>query len=216
MKRIFVLLVLVVYVFCLSSCNAKNAEQLTEISQEKIIYTEIDKTLEYNEIEDFLKKDNRMESFASEFGIKYFKAIHYSVPDWVLQTEGFEDIKDQLDFNEKTSEFESVEPYMVLKTDRGIDIAFFNFNKTFNYFVNVKFSEDEYEKELCDILESDVNDLKWFDIRKIDPSGQYPFLYTSWSGNPIVSCHYFASGNCYIIRYDNTEENVISVVKFTI
>lgn len=216
MKRIFVLLVLVVYVFCLSSCNAKNAEQLTEISQEKIIYTEIDKTLEYNEIEDFLKKDNRMESFASEFGIKYFKAIHYSVPDWVLQTEGFEDIKDQLDFNEKTSEFESVEPYMVLKTDRGIDIAFFNFNKTFSRFENVKFSEDEYEKELCDILESDVNDLKWFDIRKIDPSGQYPFLYTSWSGNFKFSYHFFTSGNCYRIMYDQKAEFVVSVLKFTI
>lgn len=187
-----------------------------KVNQDKILYTEIDKTLEYNEIEDFLKKDNRMESFASEFGIKYFKAVHYSVPDWVLQTEGFEDIKDQFDFDEKTSEYVYYKPYMVLKTDRGINIAFFHFDKTFNFFENVKFSEDEYEKGLDEIFNGDYANLSFVDIRKIDPSGQYPFLYTSWSGNFKFSYHFFTSGNCYKVNYNKDSGKVVNVLKFTI
>lgn len=205
MKRIFVFLILIIYVFCLSSCNEKNGGQLMEVSQDKIIYTEIDKTLEYNEIKDFLKKNNTMESFASEFGVKYFKAIHYSVPNEVLQT-----------MEKTSSELTFDEPYMVLKTDRGIDIAFFNFNKTFSRFENVKFSEDEYEKGLDEIFNGDYADLSFVDIRKIDPSGQYPFLYTSWSGNFKFSYHFFTSGNCYRIMYDQKAEFVVSVLKFTI
>lgn len=176
-----------------------------EVSQDKIIYTEIDKTLEYNEIKDFLKKNNTMESFASEFGVKYFKAIHYSVPNEVLQT-----------MEKTSSELTFDEPYMVLKTDRGIDIAFFNFNKTFSRFENVKFSEDEYEKGLDEIFNGDYADLSFVDIRKIDPSGQYPFLYTSWSGNFNFSYHFFTSGNCYRVNYDKDSEKVVSVLKFTI
>ena len=52
------------------------------------------------------------------------------------------------------------------------------------------------------------------EIMKLDPDGQYNFLYTSWSGAPQISYHFFESGKCFRLLYSNKE--LVQITPFTI
>ena len=52
------------------------------------------------------------------------------------------------------------------------------------------------------------------DVKKIDSNGTYDFVYHSWSDYPQLSYHFFESGECFMINYD--EHIIKEIVHFTI
>ena len=45
-------------------------------------------------------------------------------------------------------------------------------------------------------------------VQKIDPDGDYDFMFTSWSGYPQTSHHYTSDGYAFSIDYNDAYEVV--------
>lgn len=99
--------------------------------------------------------------------------------------------------------------YTVIKTDEGMLIVYFDTNMRLEGWSKISFSENStYES-----LKSLSKNISLYDVLKLDPNGNYPFIYSGWSGYPRMSYHFFKNGTVYLIQYDSLDK-VISIDKY--
>lgn len=100
--------------------------------------------------------------------------------------------------------------YIVVKSDGGFIIIWFDANMCYLSTSNILFSDDIYYDSISLINIGD--DLA--DVSVADKTGQFDFLYHSWSMYPKISYHYFENGECFVFMYDS-EYKVKSIWTFT-
>ena len=97
--------------------------------------------------------------------------------------------------------------YVVIHTSKGLAIIFFDSGGNNPYMQLIKFSGREYESGISALKKN----MSLQEAMEADPDGQFDFIFHSWSEYPQISYHYFESGNCYIVMYEN---NIISNIIF--
>ena len=100
--------------------------------------------------------------------------------------------------------------YIVIKSDGGFIIIWFDAKMCYLSTSNILFSDDIYYASISSINVGD--DLA--DVSVADKTGQFDFLYHSWSLYPKISYHYFENGECFVFTYDS-ENKVQSIWTFT-
>lgn len=87
-----------------------------------------------------------------------------------------------------------------IKTEKGWVLVVFDKDRKF---VNMK--EIHWSKKLdkSDFMEQLKVGLNLAEVQKLDPDGDYTFLYVSWTDYPQKSYHYSADGFEIIISYGN-------------
>ncbi len=93
--------------------------------------------------------------------------------------------------------------YIVIKTDEGFFILWFDSEKCYLSTDHIIFSDCSYYHSITSIKIGDDLDT----VRTADKTGQFNFLYHSWSLYPKISYHYFKNGKCFVIMYD--ERNIV-------
>ena len=182
---------LLISVFC--GCGKREPLSLREAGQDEILYPSLTQICDYKELQDYLQKDPSLEEVCGKFGIGDYK-----------QSGGSR--------------------YVVIKTSEGLAAVFFVdpeqiADSPLNYdgpilhvgITMISFSEDGDP----DFFKGSIVGRSLEAVRLADASGQYPFLYRSWSGYPKYSYHSFASGDCYTVYYDDNYL-VSDVFHFTI
>ncbi len=101
--------------------------------------------------------------------------------------------------------------YIVLNTTEGYVVVWFDSEGNNPRVQNISFSSAENYNALSNIQLGMPLD----SVKKADPTGQYDFLLASWSEYPKISYHFFESGNCYVVFYDE-DYNVKDFHAFTI
>ncbi len=101
--------------------------------------------------------------------------------------------------------------YVVLQTEKRRVAVFFLESGQYDHTHDISFSKDENEEGI-ENLQPGVN-LK--EVLAKDPDGRFNFMFASWSGYPKVSYHYFKSGKCYEINY-NEDLNIVGIISYTI
>ena len=192
-RRLFRILIpfLLISVFC--GCVKRETLYLKKAGQDEILYTSLKQTCDSKELNDYLQKDPSLEEVCGKFQIGDYKQIGSS-------------------------------RYIVIKTSEGLAAVFFadtdlSVDGSMNYDVPilhndiiwVTFSDDGDQ----DFFKGSIVGRSLEAVRLADASGQYPFLYRSWSGYPKYSYHSFASGDCYTVYYDDNYL-VSDVFHFTI
>ena len=113
---------------------------------------------------------------------------------------------DFLDFCKKTniSQYKSINGfrYVILKTNKGIFLILFDLDDRYTTMKQVTFSPDINRDRIASLNVG----ASLSSVQEADPNGQFDFLWHSWKNYPKVSYHYFESGECFVIKY---EENVI-------
>lgn len=87
----------------------------------------------------------------------------------------------------------------VFQTEKGFILVGFDSNRVYSYTKEIHFSQGVSEASFANITQG----MPLSEIHKIDPHGDYSFLYASVSGIPAISHHYFESGTHYTIYYDD-------------
>ena len=88
--------------------------------------------------------------------------------------------------------------YVVVKTDEGFIILWFDAEMRYSWSSNIYFSDDIYYDSINSINVGD--DLE--DVMAADKTGKFDFLRTSWTLYPKISWHYFKNGECFCFTYD--------------
>ena len=101
--------------------------------------------------------------------------------------------------------------YTVIGTEEGPIIVYFDTDMSFNNWEKISFSEDS----ACESLKNVNKGSSVEEVRKLDPNGSYPFLYSSWTEYPKVSYHIFENGMVYLIHYDSSSK-VLGIENYTL
>ena len=103
------------------------------------------------------------------------------------------------------------EPYVVVKTKKALYLVTFSADGVFESKRKIVFSEND-GAAFADALQTGVTTLS--EVQAMEPDGAYDFLYAGWTEFPRYSFHFFESGDCYNLWF---EDDVLSeIIHFTI
>ena len=188
MKRIIAILWGMLMIF--SSCNRSNASFLLEnVNQNTIIYKSISQIYSEETVRKLIITKPTLQEFCSKLEIHIYKT------------------------------YDSYH-YVVLKLDSGLAIASFidqdkdnPMDARFLHLIMIHFTANLSSDYFFTVI-PETTSLQ--DIMQADPSDSaYPFLYAGSSKYPKYSMHFFESGDCYILYYDE-HEIVTNMIHFTI
>ena len=188
MKRIIAILLGMLMIF--SSCNRINAPFLLKnVDQNTIIYKSISQIYSEETVRELIITKPTLQEFCSKLQIHIYKT------------------------------YDSYH-YVVLELDSGLALASFTdqdkdnpMDARFLHLIMIHYSADLSSDYFLTVIPGTT---LLQDIMQADPSDSaYPFLYAGWSKYPKYSMHFFESGDCYIINYDE-HEIVTDMIHFTI
>lgn len=130
---------------------------------------------------------------------------HDEILDTLNQTENMFDFCEAVNIDRYKS-INNIK-YVVLKTTDGLHLVFFDSDGANATMQKIRFSHIS-NKDSVSLLKVGM---ALEDVQIADPDGQYDFLLHSSGNYPQISYHYFESGDCFAVRYEN---NVIAEILF--